>query len=160
MKRHILSILVIFASVLAILGESSAQSSFPRGKWWKHPEVLENIDLTDDQIQKIEKISTESMKKIIDFEARFKIAKIELESLLDQINEEKLDINALEKQIDILNGIKGDLDKERILMLARIRNVLPKETIEKLQKIRLKFRNVKREKRRSRFDEEFDEERH
>ena len=39
---------------------------FPKGKWWKHPEILEKVNLNDKQIQKIEKISNESMRKIIE----------------------------------------------------------------------------------------------
>jgi Spy/CpxP family protein refolding chaperone len=138
------------------VSKNFAQSLFPKGKWWKHPDVLEKVNLTDEQIQRIEKISDESMRKIIEMEARFKIARLDLESLLDQIDEEKLDLNAIEKQIDAVNRIKGELEKERILMLAKIRNVLPKETIKKLQQIRWKFRKGPRNKRKSLLDEDFE----
>jgi hypothetical protein len=96
------------------------------------------------------------MRKIIDLEAKFKIARLDLESLIDQIDEKKLDLDAIEKQIDVVNRIKGELEKERILMLARIRNVLPKETIEKLQQIRWKFRKGHRNKRKGLLDEELE----
>ena len=148
--------LILFICLFAIASKNFAQPLFPRGKWWKHPEVLEKVNLTEEQIQKIEKISDESMKKIIDLEARFKITRLDLESLLDQIDEEKLDLKAIEKQIDKVNGIKGELEKERILMLARIRNVLPKETIKKLQQIRWKFRKGPRNRVKGPDDEEFE----
>ena len=154
MKKYLLSTLVLFICMFSVLSENFAQPLFPKGKWWKHPEVLENVNLTNEQIQRIEKISDESMRKIIDLEAKFKIARLDLESLIDQIDEKKLDLNAIEKQIDVVNRIKGELEKERILMLARIRNVLPKETIEKLQQIRWKFRKGPRNHRKGLLDEE------
>jgi Spy/CpxP family protein refolding chaperone len=156
MKRYSLFMLILFICLFIIVSKNFAQPLFPKGKWWKHPEVLEKINLTDKQIQKIEKVSDESMRKIIELEARFKIARLDLENLLDQIDEEKLDLNAIEKQIDMVNRIKGELEKERILMLARIRNILPKETIQKLQQIRWKFRKGPRNRRKSLLDEEFE----
>ncbi len=152
--------LILLICLLTIVSKNFAQPLFPKGKWWKHPEVLENINLTEEQIQKIEKISDASMRNIIVLEARFKIAKLDLESLLDQIDEEKLDLNAIEKQISIVNSIKGELEKERIMMLARIRNVLPKETIQRLQKIRWKFRKGTRKKRKHSFDDTFEKQEH
>jgi len=160
MKRHTLSFLILFICLLTIVSKTFAQSRFPKGKWWKHPEVLENVNLTEEQIQRIEKISGESMRKIIELEAKFKIARLDLESLLDQIDEKKLDLNAIEKQIEEVNRIKGELEKERIMMLARIRNVLPKETIQKLQQTRWKFRKGSRGQRERSFDNEFDKSEH
>jgi len=141
MKRHPLMCLALFMGLLLFMNMAAAQDMLPKGKWWKHPEVLENIDLSDERIQKIEAISNESMRKIIQLEADSKIARLDLEILLDQVDQEKLDLDAIEKQIDLVNRIRGELAKERIMMLARIRNILPKEAVNKLKRLRGRFRN-------------------
>lgn len=156
MKKSALTVFMVFIFVSIIVGHVFAQNYFPEGKWWKHPEILEKIDLTDEQIQKIEKISNETIRKIIDLEAKFKIARLDLENLIDQTDQEKLDLETLEKQIDLVNTVKGELEKERLMMLARIRNVLSKDTIKELKKLRGKFGKRFREKRRSSMgDNEF-----
>ena len=147
MKRHPLKLLMLLICIFALINTAAAQDLLPRGKWWKHPEVLEGIELSDEQIQKIEGISNESMRKIIQLEADYKIARMDLETLLDQVDQQKLDLNALEKQIDKVNSIKGALQKERIMMLARIRNLLPKETIDQLKRLRGRFRRGAGDKR-------------
>jgi Spy/CpxP family protein refolding chaperone len=140
MKRHPLMCLALFMGLLLFINMAAAQDMLPKGKWWKHPEVLENIDLSDEQIQKIEAISNESMRRIIQLEADSKIARLDLEALLDQVDQQKLDLDAVEKQIDLVNRIRGELSKERIMMLARIRNLLPKEAINQLKRLRGRFR--------------------
>ena len=156
MKRYRSSILILLICLLTTANITFSQPLFPKGKWWKHPEVLENVDLTDEQIQKIEEISDACMRKIIDLEAKFKIARMDLETLLEQTDQEKLDLNAIEKQIETVNRIRGELERERIMMLARIRNVLPKESVQKLQKIRWRFRKGPRERRKGAGDVEPD----
>ena len=140
MKRHPLMCLALFIGLLLFINVAAGQDMLPKGKWWKHPEVLENLDLSDEQIQKIEAISNESMRRIIQLEAESKIARLDLEALLDQVDQQKLDLEAIEKQIDLVNRFRGELAKERILMLARIRNILPKETINQLKRLRGRFR--------------------
>lgn len=160
MKRYMISAPAIIICILVLTTCSFAQPSFPKGKWWKHPEVMEKIELSEDQIQEIEKISNESMRKIIKLEAEFEIARMDLDNLLDQVEEKKLDIKALEKQIDIVNRARGELDKERILMLARIRNVLPKDKIETLIRLRGHFRKEQKEKRGRKDKDEWADEPH
>ncbi|MGA1824996.1 MAG: Spy/CpxP family protein refolding chaperone [bacterium] len=162
MKKYMLLVLIIVVSLLTFGDTSFAQFGLPKGKWWKHPEVIQNINLSAVQIREIEKISNESMKKIIELEAQYKIGRLDLDTLLDQIDREKLDLDAIEKQVDIVNKLKGELDKERILMLARIRNILPKEAIQKLKKLRGEFRggrknkgNGQRNKRKNSMNDDF-----
>jgi len=140
MRRHIFVVLILCILFSLLASTAAAQDMLPKGKWWKHPEVLEKIGLSEEQIQRIEKISDEGMRKIIRLEADFRIARMDLESLLDQIDQQKLNLETLENQIDLVNRIRGELEKERIMMLARIRNVLPKEAIEKLKTVRGQFR--------------------
>ena len=156
MNRRLWAIMIPLICILSMTHITMAQSLFPKGKWWKHPEVLENVDITDEQIQKIEEISNEGMRKIIGLEAKFKIARMDLESLLDQTDQEKLDLSAIEKQLETVNRIRGELETERIMMLARIRNVLPKETVQKLKRIRWRFGKGPREKRKGRFEADVD----
>lgn len=158
MKRHISLIVIPLICLLTMANMVIAQPLFPKGKWWKHPEVLETVNFTDKQIQKIEEISNESMRKIIELEAKFKIARMDLESLLEKTDQEKLDLNAIEKQVETVNRIRGELEKEKIMMLARIRNVLPKETVRELKKLRGRRlgKGEPREKRKGVFEDEID----
>lgn len=140
MRRHIFVVFVLLVLFASLAHTAAGQDILPKGKWWKHPEVLETVDLSDEQIQRIEAISDESMRRIIRLEADFRIARMDLENLLDQIDQQKLDLQELENQIDLVNKTRGELEKERIMMLARIRNVLSKDAIEKLKGIRGQFR--------------------
>ena len=136
MKKYIVAVITVLVCSLSLANTALPQNMLPKGKWWKHPEVLDDLNLSDTQIQQVEAISNESMKKIIALEAEYKIARLDLEMLLDQADQQKLNLNAIEKQIDALNKARGELEKQRILMLARIRNVLPAEAVKKLKKLR------------------------
>ena len=88
MKRHIFGVFVLLVLFVLPAHTAAGQDLLPKGKWWKHPEVLEKVDLSDEQIQRIEAISDEGMRRIIRLEADFRIARMDLENLLDQIDQQ------------------------------------------------------------------------
>ncbi|MGA1867285.1 MAG: Spy/CpxP family protein refolding chaperone [bacterium] len=158
MKKSGILILIIGCIAILTMAQSAlCQNMFPKGKWWKHPEILENLQLSDVQIQKVEEISNENMREIIKLEAEYKIARMDLETLLDNIDQQKLDLKALEKQIDIVNSIRGELEKQRIMMLAKIRNILPAEAFKKLKRLRGRFGKQRGKRGRMRQEEAIDD---
>src|SRR5512143_360015 len=53
------------------------------GKWWKNPELAQNLGLTDDQISKMEKIFQDHRLKLIDLHAALQKQEALLEPMVE-----------------------------------------------------------------------------
>ncbi len=59
-----------------------------RGQWWENPELVKEIGLTEAQVKKIDGMATAHRKEMIKTEADLKIAKLELQDLFDNMENE------------------------------------------------------------------------
>ena len=53
------------------------------GKWWKNAEVVQKLQLSDDQLQRLEKIFQDSRLHLIDLHAALEKEEAQLEPLVD-----------------------------------------------------------------------------
>ncbi len=99
------------------------------GRWWKNSRFVKELNLTDEQIGKIDKIFTDTEKKLIDLRAAWRKAELELKGL-DGKEAEFL------KKIDEIYKIKAEIHKSIFLMTNQIKKELTPEQLKKLAEIK------------------------
>jgi hypothetical protein len=77
MRRFVLA-------ALAILLATSAFAQLPPGKWWRRPEIVQQLQLTEDQQFKLDAIWRDEAKDLIDLKAEMDKQSINLRGELDQ----------------------------------------------------------------------------
>ena len=99
------------------------------GKWWKNPEVVQQLGLNEQQTQQIEKIFSDHRMALVDLHAALQKAELGLEPLIsaDQPNEAQVIA-----QIDRVAAARANLEKSNAQMLLGIRRVLTPEQWKKV----------------------------
>jgi Spy/CpxP family protein refolding chaperone len=135
--------LVLFAAAAA-LGAQDLD-----GKWWKNTQLAEEIGLTSDQADRIEKAFARSRPLLIDLRADLEKKQFALQQAMEDRNAERRD---LEKKIEAVENARAELQKTRSGMLLDIRQVLKPEQWQKLvqkrQDLRARIQQQRREMRR------------
>lgn len=100
------------------------------GTWWKNSETVAELQLSDDQVKRIEQAYLNHRLKLVDLRADLDKQELQLGPLLeaDQPDEQKV-----ASQIDLITAARGRLEKENALMMLAIRRVLTVEQWKKLQ---------------------------
>jgi Spy/CpxP family protein refolding chaperone len=104
----------------------------PPGRWWKNAEVAKTVGLSDEQVQKIEKVFEDSRLKLVDAHANLQKEEIRLEPLLDSESPEE---SAVLGAIDRITTARAAVEKANAQMAFAIRRVLTPEQWKKLRAI-------------------------
>ncbi len=91
------------------------------GKWWNNTELAKKLNLTDDQVQKMEQIFQQSRLKLIDQRATVEKAEVTLQPMLEADRPDEAQVLA---QIDTVAQARAELEKTKARMLLGIRQVL------------------------------------
>jgi Spy/CpxP family protein refolding chaperone len=100
------------------------------GKWWKDSALMKKIGVSDEQVQKIEKIFQNHRLDLIDLHAALEKQEAILEPLVEDDQPEEVQVIA---QIDKVAQARANLEKSNALMLLAIRRVL---TVDQWKKLR------------------------
>ncbi len=106
------------------------------GSWWRNPRVAEEIGLTDQQKQQLEKISLDSRLKMIDLRADLEKQQVILGPMLESYHPDEAQVLA---QVDKVSQARAALEKERVQSMLTTRNVLTEEQWNKLKESRMGF---------------------
>jgi Spy/CpxP family protein refolding chaperone len=100
------------------------------GKWWKDSELMRKIGVSDEQVQKFEKIFQDHRLDLIDLHAALE----KQEAILDPLIEtDQPDESQVIAQIDKVAQARANLEKSNAKMLLAIRRVL---TVDQWKKLR------------------------
>ena len=102
----------------------------PPGLWWKNPDTIQKLSLTDDQQKKMDAIFQDSRLKLIDLKASLEKQEVILQPMLDA---NPPDTNKVLAQIDHVAQARAELEKANAKMLLGIRGVLTADQWTKLQ---------------------------
>jgi Spy/CpxP family protein refolding chaperone len=131
MKKNLLILATIILSI-AFANAALAGAN----KWWKSPETIQKLNLTDDQAKKIETTAAEFKTKTAELRAEKKSIEAKLEQLLNSSNP---DFNAAKELIGKFESVHSDISRQRMLMLLEIRKLLTQEQYLKLNALRQDF---------------------
>jgi len=100
------------------------------GKWWKDSELMRKIGVSDEQVQKFEKIFQDHRLNLIDLHAALEKQEAILEPLIEADQPDEAQVIA---QIDKVAQARANLEKSNAQMLLAIRRVL---TLDQWKKLR------------------------
>ncbi len=109
----------------------------PMGKWWKNPEVVQKLNLTDDQVNKIDSIFLNYMDKLIDLKAELEKKSLAFKSTIENDN---FDRNTVLNLFDEIANLKVKVKRELFLMKLDIRDQLTPEQRATLKTLKKNFR--------------------
>ena len=113
------------------------------GKWWYRTGVKDTLQLTPDQIDRINTIWLEHKKRIIDIKSDIGKAYLDLENMMSQPTVDK---NEAYKLADKLAQLHSQETEKRIKMAIDIRQELSTEQFEKLKGLRMESSRSHRQK--------------
>lgn len=113
------------------------------GKWWQDKAIINELQLTDNEITLLNEKYTESRRKMIESKSDMEKHRFELELLLGA---RELDKQKLMERFDSLERTRMELSKERFEMLINVREILGTERFQELESMR--HRRDERGKRR------------
>jgi periplasmic protein CpxP/Spy len=107
------------------------------GAWWKNSEIVSRLQLSEEQVRKIEQTFLDHKLKLIDLQADLEKQELRLQPLLDVDHPDEAKVGA---QIDLITAARGKLEKENAMMMLAIRRELTIEQWKKLQAMREEHR--------------------
>ena len=113
--------IALFVFVLALAGSAFAQGNLPPGKWWRRPEIVQTLNLSEEQQDKLETIFRNASGDLIDLRGEVEKQNINLRGELDQ---QQLDRAAIRRDAQKLSEARGRLFERELTMLVDMRAVL------------------------------------
>jgi Spy/CpxP family protein refolding chaperone len=115
-KRIALALLI-----LAIASSAFAQANLPPGKWWRRPDIVQILSLSEEQQEKLETIFRNASSDLIDLRGEVEKQNINLHGELDQ---QQLDRAVIRRDAQKLSDARGRLFERELTMLVDMRAVL------------------------------------
>jgi len=113
-RRIALALIAAFAAI-------PLMAQLPPGKWWRRPEIVQRLNLTDEQQDRLETIFRSAAPDLIDLKAEVDKESIALRGELDR---PQLDRAAIHRVALRLNEARGKLFDRELGMLVDMRAVL------------------------------------
>jgi len=114
-KRLMIAALLLLAAAFA-----NAQQ-MPPGKWWQRPEIVQRLELTNDQQEKLDEIFRGAANGLIDAKGEVEKLQISLRGELDRPQMRRAEVLRVSKQ---LSDARGRLFERELTMLMDMRGVL------------------------------------
>lgn len=120
-KKLFLSIFIILNVLIALASNAPAGEGGPRGKWWNDSSISKKLNLTEKEIQKIDALYVESMRRSIDLRSAVAKERFELRNLLESKagNEP-----AVIEQFKNMEKARSAIALERLRFLIKVRDIL------------------------------------
>lgn len=135
------SLAVIIFTYLFTLSAFGFFSGEVHYKWWKNPRIVNEMGMSDQQVQNIERIFNSYKKNIIVYQRNLKKKEAELSKKLRNpqcSREEVLQIT------DDIEGIRASLTRIKVEMYLQVKNVLTPEQEVILHNIKARYRSKSR----------------
>lgn len=118
-----------------------------RGGWWKNSKIAEELKLTDQQKQQLEKTFTDYRLQLIDQRAAVEREETKLQPLMDADQLDKAKINS---QLDALIAARSKLEKTAAMMHVSMREILTPDQWKQLQAMHAQRREMRQDRRQGR----------
>ena len=124
----------LMLSMVAFAGPPKGHDRMPGGAE-RIVRMADKLDLTDDQIDRIESLRYDMEMRGIDIKADLEKTRLELKKLMGEEEKDRKEILA---QVAAVNEIEGDISIMRVEGMLDINDVLTKEQRERLDELRRK----------------------
>ena len=134
LKRVWIGILLIFTASLA--GTAFGQD-VPSGKWWYNKKVVQNLNLTKKEVDKLDQLYAKSHRRLIKLKNAVEREQFELDELL---GEKTVDDAKVRKQFRQLEKARTELADERLGFVIGVREIIGAERFQQLKTSYKKWR--------------------
>lgn len=141
-KRSLALALALMGAFLAAPSPVSAQF-MPDGKWWKRPRIASAIDLTADQEKQLDAIFIHTRPKLIDLKAEVEKREFDFQTAMEESS--TTDRKVIAARIEAREEARAKLQKELVLLVLDMKQVLRKEQWERLTRMQQELRERRRE---------------
>jgi periplasmic protein CpxP/Spy len=128
--------LVLFFLIVFVSSFSYGSDEDIQGKWWKHPKIAKELELTNDQVNRIEAIFSSYKPQMIDLDSKLKEKEKELRDTRKNPNSTREQISKLSDEV---GGVRENMRKVKVDMFLQIRDVLTPQQRAKLEEIKSKY---------------------
>jgi Spy/CpxP family protein refolding chaperone len=141
-RRSLALALALIGAFLAAPSPLSAQF-VPDGKWWKRPRIAAAIELTPDQEKQLDAIFIRTRPKLIDLKAEVEKREFEFQNAMEEGS--TTDRKVITARIEAREESRAKLQKELVLMVLDMKQVLRKEQWERMTRMQQELRERRRE---------------
>ena len=113
--------IALAALLMLVASAALAQLNLPPGKWWRRPDIVQILNLSDDQQERLETVFRNSANDLIDLRGEVEKQAIALRAAIDQ---SQLDRNAIRAVAQRLNDARARQFQRELTMLVDMRAVL------------------------------------
>ena len=128
MLRHVFSFMLLV--FLVNLPGVAAGQEVPAGKWWYNTKIQKNLNLSQNEIDKLDKLFAKSRRKLIKLKSEVEHEQFELDQLLGK---KKVNDAAVKKQFEKLEKARNNLANERLQFVISVRNILGHDRFQQLK---------------------------
>ena len=128
MSRSAFSLILLAIFVLTPLMASGQE--VPAGKWWYNPKIQKNLNLSKNEVKRLDKLFANSRRELIKHKSAVEREQFELDQLLSGKN---VNDAAVKKQFRKLEKARQDLANERLEFVIGVRNILGSERFQQLK---------------------------
>src|SRR5437764_9697385 len=113
--------IAVAALLMLVASAALAQVNLPPGKWWRRPDVVQLLNLSDEQQDHLEKVFQRSADDLIDLHGEVEKQSIALRAALDRPQLDREQVRAIAQR---LNEARGRQFQRELMMLVDMRTVL------------------------------------
>jgi hypothetical protein len=134
---------IVLAAVLVLAAAFANAQNMPPGKWWEKPEIVQHLQLTSDQQDKLDEIFRGAANGLIDAKGDVEKLQIALRGELDRPQVKRGDVLRIAKQ---LGEARGRLFERELTMLIDMRGVLNDQQWNRMKNVLDRMQNMNRER--------------
>jgi Spy/CpxP family protein refolding chaperone len=136
MKRSELTILSAFLVTILWFGSALAFDMPAPGKWWHDERMISKLNLTDEQIKKMDEIFSYYRPKFLKLLPPLRQRHSMLREYLESRAPEEVDRDKLSQMVDDIHRVRTELEKSQLIWYLDIRKTLTSEQNEILKQMR------------------------
>ena len=137
--------IALAALLMLVASAGLAQVNLPPGKWWRRPDMIQMLNLSDEQQDRLENVFRNSANDLIDLRGEVEKQSIALRAALDRPQLDREQVRAIAQR---LNEARGRQFQRELRMLVDMRGVLNELQWNRLRNALDRLAERKQEERR------------
>ena len=129
-------VVILLMSIISLPGLAAGQE-VPSGKWWYNQKVVQNLNLTQQEIRQLDQLYVNSHRKLIKLKNAVEREQFELDTLLSK---KKVDDAKVREQFKRLENARTELANERLGFVIRVREIIGADRFQQLKTSYRKWR--------------------
>ena len=113
--------IALAALLMLVASAALAQLNMPPGKWWRKPEIIQVLNLSEEQQDRLDNVFAASFNDLVDLRGEVEKQSNALRVALDR---PQLDREAVRQAAQKLNEAQGRKFQRELMMLVDMRGVL------------------------------------